>query len=250
MEAAATAARKGHKVTLVETRDVLGGQFYLAGIPPLKEEVSRLVYYLEHNCRSNGVEIVMNHKATEEDIDTYKPDVVIMASGGVPLRLPIPGLDRCVSAEDVLTGKYKPQSPCCVIGGGSVGCETADYIAEQGIDVTIIEMMPSVCRDQEKRQRRLQLLKLINENANILTEAKCLEIGEDYVEYECHGITEKAVGFKDIISAVGYRANIEKDLLAACDRKGIKVISVGDCNEKARNALPAIREGFDAAMKL
>ena len=192
----------------------------------------------------------MNHKATEADLDTYHADTVIMASGGTPLCIPIPGLSECETAENVLAGKYKPKSPCCVIGGGSVGCETADYIAEQGVDVTIVEMMPSVCRDQEKRQRRLQLLKLINEDVNILTEAKCLEIGKDYVEYECHGIVEKAVGFNDIISAVGYRANIENDLIAACEKRNIPVVSVGDCKDKARNALPAIREGFEAAMKL
>lgn len=250
MEAAGTAARKGHKVTLLEERDVLGGQLYLAGIPPLKSEVSRLVTFLEHYCRSNGVEIVMGHKAVEADLETYAPDVVIMASGGTPLRLPIPGLEKCPVAEDVLTGKYKVKSPCCVIGGGSVGCETADLIAEQGVEVTIVEMMPSVCRDQEKRQRRLQLLKLIDAGANILTEAKCLEIGDGYVDYECHGINERVGGFKDIISAVGYRAKIEEGLLAACEEKKIRVLSVGDCNQKARNALPAIREGFEAAMKI
>ena len=250
MEAAATAAKKGHKVTLLEARDVLGGQFYLAGIPPLKTEVHRLVEFLEHDCRENGVDIVMNHRATVEDLATYHPDTVIMASGGVPLRLPIPGLSGCETAENVLTRRYIPKSPCCVIGGGSVGCETADFIAEMGIDVTIVEMMPSVCRDQEKRQRRLQLLKLIDAGVNILTEAKCLKIGEDYVDYECHGIRERADGFRDIISAVGYKANIENELLAACEEKQIPVISVGDCNEKARNALPAIREAFEAAMSI
>lgn len=250
MEAAGSAARKGHKVTLLEEREVLGGQFYLAGIPPLKAEVSRLVNYLEHYCRSNGVEIVMGHKAEEKDLETYKPDVVIMAAGGKPLTLPIPGLDKCPSAEEVLTGRYQVKSPCCIIGGGSVGCETADLISEQGVEVTIVEMMPSVCRDQEKRQRRLQLLKLINAGANILTEAKCLEIGDGWVDYECHGINERVGGFKDIISAVGYRANIENELIAACEKRGIRTVSVGDCNQKARNALPAIREGFEAAMKL
>lgn len=250
MEAAGTAAKKGHRVTLLEERDVLGGQFYLAGIPPLKAEVPRLVGYLEHYCRANGVEIVTGHKAAESDLERYQPDAVIMATGGKPLTLPIPGLSQCHTAEDVLTGRYRVKSPCCVIGGGSVGCETADFISEQGIEVTVVEMMPAVCRDQEKRQRRIQLLKLINAGANILTEAKCLEIKDGFVDFECHGINERAGAFADIISAVGYKAHVEDGLLEACKKRGIRAIPVGDCNQKARNALPAIREGFEAAMKL
>lgn len=114
MSAAATAVKKGHKVKLYEANDIMGGQFYLAGIPPLKTEIPRLVKFLEHECRANGVEIVMGHKVTSKDMENDKPDTVIFATGGVPLKLRIPGLERCVFAEDILTGKKTVQSPCVI----------------------------------------------------------------------------------------------------------------------------------------
>lgn len=250
LTAAATAAKSGHKVTLYEATDTLGGQFYLAGLPPLKKEIPRLLEWLQHDAVQSGVEIVMNHKVTAKDIEKYKPDTVVLATGGTPLVLRIPGVERCINACDVLTGKKKVTGPCVVIGGGSVGCETADYLTEHGVEVTIIEMTPNFCPDQEKRQRRVQLLKLIHAGANMISNAKVQKIGDDYVEFESFGLQQRVVGIKDVVMAAGYRANIQTDIIEVCEKLGIPVQSVGDCKERARNAMPAVREAYDFAVSI
>ena len=249
LTAAATAAKRGHRVTLFDANRYLGGQFYLAGIPPLKWEIPRFIKYLEHDARQSGVEIILNHKVTPETIMTAKPDVVIHANGSVPFTLPVPGAERCIYAGDVLLEKVKVTGPCVVIGGGSVGCETADFLTERGVQVTIMEMAPALCPELEKRTRRLQLAKLVHAGVQMLTNAKVLQIGEDFVEYDSLGLTERVSNVKEVIMAAGYRGSVQKDLEDTCKLLGIDSYSVGDCN-RARTALTAVREGFDCALKL
>ena len=250
LSAAATAAKRGHKVTLFEAENVLGGQFYLASLPPMKEELPRLLAFLEHDARSSGVEIVMNHRATAADIESLKPDEVIVATGGVPIVLRVPGAECCTLAGDILTGKTTVTGNCVVIGGGSVGCETADFMVEHGAQVTIVEMLDALCRDLEKRQRKLLLQKLIHAGANTIVNAKVLEIGEGYVEYESFGLKRRILGVDNVVMATGYKGSVPEDIMSACEQMKLPVHIVGDCSTKSHNALVAIREGYDCGVEI
>ena len=248
--AAATAAKRGHKVTLFESGSVLGGQFYLASLPPKKGELPRLLDYMERDARKNGVDIVLNHTASAADIDSMKPDEVIMATGGTPIVLRIPGAERCALAGEVLTGEKKVPGSCVVIGGGSVGCETADFMTEHGSQVTIIEMLDTLCKDLEKRQRKLLLQKLIDAGTNTICNAKVLRIGEDFVEYESFGLVRRVMGVEHVVMAAGYKGTVPSDVKAACERASIPVHIVGDCTMNSHNALISIREAYDCAVEL
>lgn len=250
LSAAATAAKRGHKVTLFESCDILGGQLYLASLPPKKEEITRLLKYLEHNARKSGVDIVLNHKATAADIESMKPDEVIIATGGTPITLKIHGAERCVLAGNVLTGKAQVPGSCVVIGGGSVGCETADYMTEHGSQVVIIEMLSEMCRDLEKRQRKLLMQKLIHAGTETICCAKVREVGEDYVEYESLGMVRRVMGVEHVVMAAGYKGSVPADVQEACDKQNIPVHIVGDCTMNSHNALVGIREGYDCAVVL
>ena len=250
LSAAATAAKRGHKVTLFESEAMLGGQFYLACLPPKKEELVRLLNFLEHDARTNGVEIVLNHKATAADIEALNPDEVIMATGGTPIVVPVPGAERCVLAGDVLTGKAKVTGTCVVIGGGSVGCETADFMVEHGAQVIIVEMLDTLCRDLEKRNRKLLLQKLIHAGADTILNAKVLEIGDGYVEYESFGLKRRILGVENVVMATGYKGSVPADVKETCEKKDIPVHIVGDCSMKSHNALVAIREGYDCGVEI
>lgn len=149
LQAAATAARRGCRVKLVEESTGLGGQMVLAGIPIAKHDITQGTQYLIRQARRAGVELCCGVRADEALIRAEAPDAVIVATGGKPV---IPGFLReakqLVSAWDVLAGKVTTGQNIVVIGGGAVGCETAEFLVHpqndrkpNGKHVTVIEMM-------------------------------------------------------------------------------------------------------------
>ncbi|GAG45381.1 unnamed protein product, partial [marine sediment metagenome] len=132
LEAARVAALRGHKVTLYEQSDRLGGQFRIASLPPMKQELTMAIKYLSDQVKKAGVKVEMGKKATPELVEELKPDVVIVATGGLPL-IPrnIPGANRkrVVTAHDVLTEKVRTGHKVAILGGGMVGCETAEFLS-------------------------------------------------------------------------------------------------------------------------
>jgi NADPH-dependent 2,4-dienoyl-CoA reductase/sulfur reductase-like enzyme len=138
MEAARVATLRGHQVTLYEKERKLGGQLILAAIPPYKKDIRDLTAYMINQLRKLKVKVVAGKAITAEEIKKARPDVVILAAGVKPL-VPspddIPGLDtlkNVVTAEDVLLGKAKVGKRVFIIGGDLVGCETAEFLADQG----------------------------------------------------------------------------------------------------------------------
>ncbi len=143
LEAARVAALRGHKVTLLEKDQKLGGQLNIAALPPNKGDILPWLNYLIHQLELTGVKIRLRTEVTPELVAEEKPDVVILALGGVPITPDIPGINgpQVATAQDILNGKKKTGQEVVVIGGGLVGCETGHYLAEKGKKVTIIEML-------------------------------------------------------------------------------------------------------------
>jgi NADPH-dependent 2,4-dienoyl-CoA reductase/sulfur reductase-like enzyme len=151
LEAARVAALRGHQVTLYEKERKLGGQVNLASVPPLMQELSQLIKYLAVQVRKAGAKVEVGKEVTPELVDEIKPDVVIVATGGRPM-VPqnIPGIDKnpVVTAHEVLAGhKASMARKVIIVGGGMVGCETADFLALPSdnfaaapTDVTLLEM--------------------------------------------------------------------------------------------------------------
>lgn len=146
MEAARAAAERGHRVTLFEKSGKLGGQVNYAMQPPNKAEMGKIIRWYEHTLPGMGVDIRFNTEADLEKIKDLGADCVIMATGAEPIVDAVPSSVNLTRAWDVLDGSANLENvkTVAVIGGGMVGCETAEYLAERGREVTIFEMLPSV----------------------------------------------------------------------------------------------------------
>ncbi|TET74982.1 MAG: FAD-dependent oxidoreductase, partial [Dehalococcoidia bacterium] len=179
LEAARVAALRGHQVALLEKEGKLGGQLNLASVPSHMQELSQLIKYLSRQVEKAGVKVELGKEVTPELVDEMKPDVVIVATGACPLTPDdIPGVDneRVVTAWDVLAGKAVTAARNVVIlGGGLVGCETADFLAETGDNpavgrtaVTIVEMLGDVALDMPSEVKHLLMQRLHAKGVKIL----------------------------------------------------------------------------------
>jgi NADPH-dependent 2,4-dienoyl-CoA reductase/sulfur reductase-like enzyme len=243
LEAARVAALRGHEVTLCEREEKLGGQVNLASVPPFKQEISQVIKYLSRQVRKAGVKVELGKEVTPELVDELKPDVVIVATGASPLRPSgMPGIDKetVVTAWDVLAGKAAATARNVVIvGGGLVGCETADLMAETTdnlavapTDVTVLEMLDDVALDGMAEARHLLLERLHAKRVRILTKAEVTEILDDGVVFVRNGQQESIRGAENVILAMGARALDE--LSASIKDKVDEVHVIGDAQEPQR----------------
>jgi len=189
MEAARVASMRGHRVILCEKSDRLGGQLNLAMIAPHKQEIEGLINYLKRQIKKLGVEVRYNQEVTAAFIQEERPDEVILATGALPRIPDVPGarLDNVIASWDVLTGKASVGKKVVVSGGGMVGCETAELLAERGHDVTIASQSDVIGKDIEQTIRRYLLKRLEGLGVKILTNAMTMEVQADHVTLGTYG---------------------------------------------------------------
>ncbi len=145
-EAAIVAASRGHEVTVYEKSDRLGGTWLIAALPPHKAELLTFVGWQRHELEKLGVTIKYNTELTKERIAEEQPDQVIVATGCTPFIPPIPGKDQphVVQANNILQQNVRAGENVVVMGGGSVGVETAEFLSLYGSNVTIVEMLDDI----------------------------------------------------------------------------------------------------------
>jgi len=242
MEAARAAALRGHRVTLYEESDHLGGQFYTACLPPSKQEIAQYLRYMDHQMRRTGVEVVLGQHLTAVKAVEGKPDVLVLATGGQPVVPDIPGVNQqnVVKAADVLTGKVVVGQRVLVAGGGLVGCETALFLFEQGKDVTIVEMLPELAGDLVMVPREALMRRLSETRVNVVTSAKIVEFTKGGVVVERRGQREPIESMDAIVLAMGVvSVNELADLVG---EKIAEVHVIGDAKQPGK-ALEAIAAG-------
>jgi 2,4-dienoyl-CoA reductase-like NADH-dependent reductase (Old Yellow Enzyme family)/thioredoxin reductase len=146
LEAARVAANRGHNVTLMEKQPKLGGEVRIAALSLDKKSLMGLILWQERECKKRGVTIELNKKVTPKVVEKFNPDVAIIATGAIPNRPPIPGINKShvVTADVVFEGKASLGKKVVVAGGEMVGVEVADFIIQKGLakDVTIIDPGP------------------------------------------------------------------------------------------------------------
>lgn len=251
LEVARIAALRGHQVTLCEKTGKLGGQFNLAAIPPTKQEYVKAVHYLSTQARKSAVKFELGKEVTPAVVNEIKPDVVVVATGATPI-IPsrIPGADKpaVVTAHDVLASKKLVGDKVVIIGGGEVGCETADYIGERGAtEITILEMLDGVALDMVPWSKEFLLDRLGEHRVKILTSAAVKEILDDGVVFTKDGKEESIRGVDNVVLAMGAKS---LDELSAAIKDTIpEVYVIGDA-QKPRRAVEAIFEGAELGRRI
>lgn len=246
MEAARIAALRGHKVTLWEKGDALGGNLRPASAPDFKRDYKSLINYLSTQIKKLRVTIELRKEATPELIQAMKPEVVFIATGATPIIPEIPGVKKgkVVTAVDLLLGKKEAGESVVVVGGGMVGCEAALYLAQKGKQVTIVEILDSIARDMYS-PNRMHMLKLLAEsNVKSLTETNVLEITDEGVAIADKDGKRSTLKADTVVLAIGLKP--DGGLFGALKDKVPEVYASGDCVE-ARKVINAIWEGFGIA---
>jgi len=179
MEAARVAALRGHEVVVYEKTHSLGGKLILASKPPHKEVLRRIIdYYSVMFRKLSNVRVELGKERSAQDIVREKPDVVIIATGGEPLIPDLPGVHRSnvVTSFQVLAGEAEVGQRVVVAGGSTIGCEIANFLASQGREISIVEMLDEVGIDMERWTRMLLMDELSERKVRIITGAKIEEI--------------------------------------------------------------------------
>jgi flavanone/flavanol-cleaving reductase len=245
MQAAITAAERGHSVVLCEKSDSLGGALRCAEGVSFKEDLDRFKLYLIRKVISLPITVVLNTEITPRLVEVGGPDVVIVSVGAEPIIPAIPGVDRdsVILAADAHSSE-NIGNRVLVVGGGLVGCETGLHLAQQGKDVTIVEMLDEVAQDANIMHRRGLMLELAKSVA-IRTGLTCVEITGEGVVAVDRGGNRESLPCDTVVLAVGYRSCT--DVVDALAGTAPEVMTIGDC-VKPRKVLQAIRTGYDAAM--
>ncbi len=273
MSAAAAAADVGHDVTIYEKADRLGGQLHLAGAPPGRDEFVQLAKDLQSQLVARGVKIVINQQVDAATVEREKPDVVILATGAVPITPPIPGVDlpHVVQAWDVLEGKARTGRRVVIIGGGAVGVETALLLADKGTlsgdalkflllnraeapedlyelasrgskEVVVLEMIDKVGKDIGRSTRWGMLQDANRAGIEMRTVTKALEITDGAVKIETGSGVEE-IPADTVVVAAGAKAY--NPLQETLEKTGVPVHVVGDAETPAK-AFEAVHQGFQA----
>lgn len=244
MEAARIAALRGHKVSLYEMTDKLGGAFIAAAAPSFKEKDKMFLSWCIRQVQAAGVEIHMHTKVTEELLAGLDAEEVIIATGAAPRRLELPGAGKTVEAVEYLNGEKQVGENVAVIGGGLTGCEIAYDLALQGKKAHIIEMKPDIlgvpglCAANDDMLREIIRCHKIDVTAS----ASVLEITGEGVRVSVDG-KERLISADSVILSVGYVPRP----VPACGKAHVTVI--GDAVQ-VKNLKTAIRTAWDAAFAI
>lgn len=248
IKAALTAESRGHKVDLYEKEDHLGGQFALSFLAPAKEGMKILHEDLLQHLEHSSVNVHLNAEITMDKLRELKPDTVILASGAKPKIIPFPGLDSVnyQTGFDIYTFRnWDTVKKALVIGGGMIGMEAAEFIAQRDIPTTVIEILPQVAGDMEMISRKLLMQRIASLPVSILTETQIVQIDGPVIHFNKDGVEDKLTGVDLLVIATGTEpVNVLEEPL---QESGIKFIKIGDALQPAR-IYEAIHSGFEAGL--
>lgn len=235
MEAAYVAKKRGHEVVLCEKSGELGGLLRLAAVPIAKQELCKVIKFMARRLEHEGIEVRMNCEVTPEMLaNEFKDYEVICSTGAVPKEIaPFKVFKQTMTADDVLSGKEYPGRKIVILGGGSVGCETADYLAPlindlfpANRDITVIEMTSSLMPGEGGAAKSQLTQRLMRKGVKIELNAQVTKVDETTITYEKDGQEHQITDADTLVFAVGYAPNkVENE--AVEDR----IHFIGDCNQ-------------------
>ena len=244
MEAALRAAELGNNVTLLEKTAELGGLLSLASKPPYKENLLEIVSSYKARMHRVGVKVLTNTPVKAEDVLKARPDMVFVATGSSPV---VPSFCQnvpvAVTAARILAGENVPGDKVVILGGGMVGCETAEFLAAQGKEVTILELRSELAADMLPGPRGALMRRLTALNVRWITNAEIISISQDgIIQYKDRfSVLKTLSSVSRLVIAAGYRPNIE--LCVDLDRLNISFVDIGDCRRVGK-IMDAIHGAF------
>ena len=251
MEAARVLAERGHQVSLYEKSDRLGGQWNIVVQQPGKENWAEVSQRLVDGLHKAGVKVTLNKEITRDFVEKEKPDTVIVATGAVPLKLPIPGIDNknVVQAADVFTKKAQVGQRVVVVGGRTEGMEVTNLLAEQDKEVSLVtrsELGGTGSNRMDKDLYHTLRNRFASQGIAIFPRSPLYEIRENgvYID-DTHELL--FLPADTIVLAVGKRS--ESQLVAELEGMVPEIHNIGDSVEP-RDALYAIREGAEIGRKI
>ena len=256
MQAAFVAARRGHHVVLVDDQDEVGGTMRIAAVPIAKQDLCRVIKFQARRLEQEGVEIELGRRLTAEDIERDFAGYEVVAAYGADPIVPasMTGFRQVCTADDILYGRVHPGKKIVIVGGGSVGCETADYLAplvndlaKANRDITLIEMTDVLAANESGAGRAVLITRMIGKGVHALTGAKVTEVTEDTIAYEMDGEAHEIEGADTLVLALGYRTNTE--LVDNLNAAGVTVHTIGDA-DKPGNIRDAIGAAYAVAKGL
>lgn len=251
LQAALTASENGHTVTIWEQDNKLGGLLNVASLPPHKAILRKITSYYTATLEKYSVNIVLNKQATVKDIRQFKADELLIATGSKAL---VPSFVQNVpikTAAEVLEGAVVGKK-VLIVGGGLIACETAEFLVEQGKEVTIIECRNTLAPDMHGRARKFLLQNLKKHNTQILTENEVCSLNYKDDVYSVvtrnkYKQEQEFNGFNSAIVAIGYKS--ENSLSIELEKHGMNFYAVGDCTQ-AGKIMTAVHTAFHLAYKL
>ena len=249
LQAALTASRMGHEVELWEQSDQLGGQIRLAHLAPFKEEMAGILTYLINSLKNSPVTIRSGQQANVSDITAYGPDVVIVSTGSHPGRPPIPGIeaDFVVQARDLYLTDPPAGDRIVIIGGGDIGCETADWLAASGKEISVVEIAPAVLARMKKIPKERLLKRLSEKEVHLYEDTQVISIEDKTVHLKKKNMA--AFTLKADLVVLGINAQPENSLCYALKGRVESIVAVGDAAAPG-NLGAALRNATETALKI
>lgn len=248
METAITAAQRGHNVILCEKTESLGGALRCERAIPFKKDLYSFIASKSLQMEQAGVEVRLNTEVTKELVEKEAPDVLVVAVGAEPIVPPIPGIDnpKVVVANKLSEHNVKIGPKVVVLGGGLVGCEAAVHLAQEGKNVTLIEMQNDVAMDANGRHRPI-LMDLLAELVKIKTGQRGARVTDEGLICVDESGTEETFPADTILCAVGQRSlrGVVNELLDAAP----EVVQVGDC-VRPQQVTDAVFRGYYAGLDI
>lgn len=247
MQCAIDAAAAGHEVMLFEQDAELGGLLNIVCRPPGKEQIRLFRDYLVRQVRRSSIDVQVNSPVDKDRVRQVAPDVVVVAAGGRPEWAGIEHEgDGILTVEAVLRGEQIQGENVLVIGGGQAGSETAEYLAEQGRSVTLLERLDDIALDLDGASRMHLKMRLENLGVKILTNTSVLKV----MSHGAEVLTDSGsaqLSAEAVVVALGYAPR--QDLVAQLRNELVEVFAIGDC-VKPRKIFDAIHEGAYLAREL
>lgn len=256
MEAAFVAKKRGHEVVLCEKSDSLGGLVKLAAVPIAKQELTKVIQYMERKLTREGVEIRLNCEVTEEMLkNEFAGYEVIAGTGADPIVVnAFTAFKHCVTADDILAGKAFAGRKVVVIGGGSVGCETADYLAPlvndlfpRNREIILLEMADGIMLQESGPGRSLLTQRMMKKGIQIHCKAKLEKVEAEKIYYTENGEEHCISDADTLVLAMGYRP--DSKLEETLKKANVSYHLIGDA-KKVGNIKDAITEGYQIAREI